>query len=256
MTKRTILIDADIVAYKATAATEGVYYFGGKDAAPCVAADFDSAVDKAKEYIDKVANKLKATAVVVCLTDEENFRLSIYPDYKSNRNGKRRPEYLRAVKEYLAQNYETYKRTGLEADDCMGILATHRTLIKGDKIMVSEDKDMKTVPALLFNPEKDKAPRKVTELEAMRFHLEQTLTGDPTDGYPGCPGIGPRSPFVAAVRDAKSLREAWAAVVAGYASKGRTAEDAIVQARCARILRAEDWDFTQRRPRLWTPPAD
>lgn len=251
---RTALFDADIIAYKAAAATEGVWYFNGKDDDPAVHADYDEAIKKAEEYIDKVANHLKADAVVICLTDETNFRLDIYPKYKHNRAGKRRPEFLRAVKDYLAETYQTYKRPGLEADDCMGILATHASLIRGEKIMVSEDKDMRTVPAMLFNPEKDKKPRKVSEAEAMRFHLEQTLTGDPTDGYPGCPGIGPKSPYVARVREAKTLREGWQIVVEGYESKGLTEDDAIVQARCARILRAQDWDFQARKPRLWLPP--
>jgi hypothetical protein len=31
----------------------------------------------------------------------------------------------------------------------------------------------------------------ITEAQADRFHMIQTLTGDVTDGYPGCPGIGP-----------------------------------------------------------------
>lgn len=251
---RTALFDADIVAYKATAATEGVWYFNGKDDEPAVHADYDEAIKKVEEYIDKVANHLKADALVICLTDETNFRLDIYPKYKHNRVGKRRPEFLRAVKDYLAETYQTYKRPGLEADDCMGILATHASLIRGEKIMVSEDKDMKTVPAMLFNPEKDQKARKVSETEAMRFHLEQTLTGDPTDGYPGCPGIGPKSPYVARVREAKTLREGWQIVVEGYESKGLTEDDAIVQARCARILRAQDWDFQARKPRLWLPP--
>ena len=251
---RTALFDADIVAYKATAATEGVWYFNGKGEDPAVHADLDAAIQKAEEYIDKVADTLKADDLVICLTDDDNFRLGIYPQYKHNRNGKRRPEYLKAVKQHLAETYKTYQRPGLEADDCMGILATHVSLVKGEKIMVSEDKDMKTIPALLFNPEKDIKPRKVTELEAMRFHLEQTLTGDPTDGYPGCPGIGPKSPFVARVREATSLREGWLAVVEGYASKGLTEADAVTQARLARILRAQDWDFPNRRPRLWVPP--
>lgn len=253
---RTALFDADIVAYKATAATEGVWYFNGKDDDPAVHADYDEAIKKAEEYVDKVANHLKADALVICLTDETNFRRDIYPQYKHNRAGKRRPEYLSAIRDYLAETYQTYKRPGLEADDCMGILATHPSLIRGEKIMVSEDKDMKTIPALLFNPEKDEKPRKVSETEAMRFHLEQTLTGDPTDGYPGCPGIGPKSPYVARVRKAKTLREGWQIVVEGYESRGLTEDDAIVQARCARILRAQDWDFQAKKPRLWLPPQN
>jgi len=47
----------------------------------------------------------------------------------------------------------------------------------------------------------------------------------------------------------------WSAVVDAYESKGLTEEDAVMQARMARILRAEDWDFGKKAPRLWCPPV-
>lgn len=34
-----------------------------------------------------------------------------------------------------------------------------------------------------------------------------------------------------------------------------TEEDALVQARCARILHADDWDFEKSEVILWTPGA-
>ena len=101
------------------------------------------------------------------------------------------------VKEFYSKHYEVYLRPRLEADDCMGILSTHKTLVPGERIIVSNDKDMQTIPGLLFNPAKDKKPRRISELEADRFFMYQTLVGDTTDGYPGCYGIGPKSKHVA-----------------------------------------------------------
>ncbi len=251
---RTLLIDTDIVAYVGAAATQKAYHFGGPGQDPLVAADLQEACAVAEAEIESIATKLKATKIIVCLTDAENFRSGVYPAYKSNRAGVQKPVHLAAVKDHLASLFETYQRPSLEADDCLGILSTHKTLVAGEKIIVSTDKDMQTIPGLLFNPKKDKAPRKITELEADRYFMQQTLTGDATDGYPGCRGIGPKSPYVAELAEAKTLRSMWEIVCRGYASKGKTPEDALVQARCARILRASDWDFAGRRPRLWTPP--
>ncbi len=75
----------------------------------------------------------------------------------------------------------------------MGILSTHPTKIQGKKIIVSEDKDMRTIPGWLYNPgpNKDIEPKYINEFEADRYHLYQTITGDSTDGYKGCPGAGP-----------------------------------------------------------------
>lgn len=259
---RTLLVDADIMAYRASSATEGVFYFNGGDQPPAVDDNLDEALEVAARDIENLANKLKASRVIVCLTDDidqatgeiTNFRVGVYPNYKRNRLAVRRPSTLRQVKDFYADRYECYQRPSLEADDCMGILSTSKKLVPGEKIIVSEDKDMQTIPGLLFNPKRDKTPRRISELEADRYFMQQTLTGDTTDGYPGAKGIGPKSKFVAALAEAKDLRSMWEIVLEGYGTKGYTPEDALVQARCARILRATDWDFHERRPRLWTPP--
>jgi DNA polymerase-1 len=250
----TLLIDADIFAFKAASACEGVYHFGGTDGEPAVAPNLDRALDTAKRLLEEVATKLKATRLIICLTDEDNFRTGVYPDYKGNRKDTRKPSTLREVKDFFAETYETYQRPGLEADDCMGILSTHKTLITGTKIIVSEDKDMQTIPGLLYNPAKDKDVRKISVWEADRFFMEQTITGDPTDGYPGCPGHGKKSRFVPMLDEQETLKGMWDVVKQAYAKKGFTAQDALVQARCARILRSSDWDFANKRVRLWCPP--
>ena len=171
------------------------------------------------------------------------------PTYKGSRDYSKRPEYLSRIKDYLEANWPSYRRDRLEADDIMGILSTHPSLVKGRKVIVSEDKDMKTIPGWLYNPAKDFKPRLISEAEADRFHLYQTLIGDTTDGYTGCPGVG---------KDHKRLKGYegpidWDMVVELYATKKRTEEDALVQARVARICRASDFDFATKTVKLWLP---
>lgn len=250
----TLLVDADIVAYKAAAVTEGCWYFNGRDEPPCVSPQPDLATEIARRYVEDAAKACAADHVIVCLTDAENFRYGVFPAYKSNRIGLRRPETLKTVKAWLAEQYQTYQRPGLEADDCMGILSTHKALVPGKKIIVSEDKDMQSIPGWLFNPAKDKKPRRITRIMADRYFAQQTITGDPTDGYPGCPGVGPRSRFVLSLPSCRSMAACWAVVLDAYASKGLTEAEALVQARCARILRSSEWDFKAHKPILWNPP--
>ncbi len=84
--------------------------------------------------------------------------------------------------------------------------------------------------------------------------MYQTLTGDSTDGYKGCPKVGP----VAAARLLEPLMGEpagmWIAVLLSFKKAGLTEADALVQARVARILRHTDYDFTNKLPILWTPP--
>lgn len=252
---RTILLDTDIVAYKFAAVSEGLYWFNGTDASPCVVTDFEKAKEESVSYIENLATELRCDQVILALTDRGNeFRRKLYPDYKGNRKGARKPELLFPLIDFLTTRYKSYLRPGLEADDIMGILATHRKLIPGEKLIVSEDKDMRSIPAKLYNP-RTGVKAKVTELDADKMFLKQALTGDTTDGYKGCPGIGPKSPFVKAVEDAASTQEAWAAVLEGFASRGLGSDDALLQARLARILRATDYDFKIKAVRLWEPPG-
>ena len=45
----------------------------------------------------------------------------------------------------------------------------------------------------------------------------------------------------------------WQSVIDAYKSKGYTEEDALRNARMARILRAEDYDFKNKEVKLWKP---
>jgi DNA polymerase-1 len=263
--RRTLLLDADIFAYEFSAANEKVIYFDGADSAPAISSNFAGAKRGVAERIEQIAQKLKADEVIICLSDPTSnyFRKEVWPAYKAQRAEIRKPTHLRDLKEWFKSpesGFKTYERPGLEADDCMGILATHPTLIRGDKIIVSEDKDMQTIPGLLFNPRKDgKAPRNISKLQADRFHMWQTIVGDQTDGYPGARGVGPKSPEATAVLTARTPSEAWSHVLAAFKRAKPKPGDpeyqdqALIMARLARILRASDWSFDTKKPRLWTP---
>jgi DNA polymerase-1 len=86
----------------------------------------------------------------------------------------------------------------------------------------------------------------VSEREADRNHMIQTLTGDRTDGYPGCPGIGP-------ARAEKIVDGGWDAVVDAYVKAGLNEATALTQARLARILRKGDYVRKTGLVKLWTP---
>lgn len=254
--KRTLLIDADIVSYRFASTNETVLYFNGPDEPPSIDSDFETAAKQQGAYIEDLANKLAADRVIICLSDPDaNFRKEIDPTYKSHRKDVRKPTDLMALKDWFKGKYETYQRPKLEADDCMGILSTHPTLIPGERVIVSEDKDMQTIPGLLFNPRKDLTPRKVTQRAANNYFLWQAIVGDSADGYPGAKGVGPKSTFATEVLTSRTLTEAWGIVVAAFESKGLTKADALVQARLARILRSCDWNFQDRTHYLWMPPA-
>lgn len=212
-----------------------------------------------EEEVEKLADRLAADEVIVCLSDDfSSFRKDrIRSDYKQLRNNVDRPVHLYDIKEWMAETYVTERWTSLEADDVMGIMATDPSATN-ERIIVSADKDMMTVPAKLYRPQLDRGQKRaplldIQPIEAIRFHFWQTIVGDTTDGYIGARGVGKNSPFAQEVLEADTEEEAWDIVLEAFASKKLTEAAAVEQARLARILQYEDWDG--RTPRLWLPPA-
>lgn len=166
----------------------------------------------------------------------------------------------------------------LEGDDVMGIMATSPKL-QDRSVIVSLDKDMRTVPGTHYNPDKDKGPNVVTPAEAHRFWMKQTLTGDPTDGYGGCPGVGDLKAEAILdkphnlIRNTRTITKGkrkgqievkwtkggstdlWTSILAYYRKAGLGEDDAILQARMARILHRDDYNKEEGLIYLWHPKS-
>jgi DNA polymerase-1 len=236
-----VLIDGDILCYTTAAAVEKPVDWGND--LWTLHSDFKEAKQRVDVDIVEFVETLGGTKFTVCLSDSENFRKQLYPEYKSNRVGVRKPVVFSALRDYLIDNWDCQFWPRLEADDVMGILATG----KDECVIVSADKDLRTVPTKVYNPSKpDLGVIDVSETEADRNHLIQTLTGDRTDGYPGCPGIGP-------ARAEKIVDGGWDAVVDAYAKAGLNEATALTQARLARILRKGDYVRKTGLVKLWAP---
>ena len=108
---------------------------------------------------------------------------------------------------------------------------------------------MRQIPGQLYNFDETFT---ITPEEGAKWHLIQTCSGDSTDGYSGVPGIGVKRAEVLFNKKGYS----WKTVVEAFEEKNLTEEDALVNARLARILTADDYDFKKRRPKLWSPATN
>lgn len=193
----------------------------------------------------------KADRFVLAISDSQNWRKDLLPSYKEGRSKLIKPLLLKAMKEWIQKEYpkETQIIPRLEGDDVIGIRATCGK--KHTYIMVSIDKDMKTVPGNHYNFDKGTS-FKVTPEEAEMYHMTQTLTGDVTDGYKGLPGCGPAK--AKKILERKSDKTLWEKVVEAYEKSELTEADALVQARMAFILQSNFFNQETKEPILWTPP--
>lgn len=249
----TLLIDGDVVLYRNASACEVETHWG--DDLWTLHTDLREVKAKVLNFIESLKETLHASKVIIALScpSQEGFRKALCPTYKANREGKRKPLGYPALRQWAKDELGARMVARLEADDIIGIEATRP--IEETRIVVSIDKDFRGVPCYYYNPfvkEGEPEIETITPREAARFHFIQTLAGDSTDGYSGCPGIGP----VKAAKIIDSLPEGcdcWATIVDIYAKAGFGEEEALLSARLARICQFEDYNPKTNSIRLWTP---
>lgn len=199
---------------------------------------------EARRTLDSLIDKWTADAgcdepvIVLSPDDRKLFRRGLHHEYKAGRSDK--PAHFWELVEHLRSKYPCEAIDGLEADDVMGLLS-------GDgRVIVSSDKDMRTVPGRLYSPKQGKGTL-ITPTRADWQWMYQTLMGDSTDGFKGCLGCGPKG-AEEILDDATSLDGWWPLVVDAFErpKKGKyrevrqTRKDALIQAQLARILRPRE----------------
>ena len=237
-----LLIDTDFLAYKSAQACEEGIDFGND--VIVAQSKFSEVLKIFERELKKVKTAMMDDEVILYFSSPKNFRKEISADYKGHRNRRKPLGYKRLVN-HCIDNYRTVLRDNLEADDSLGI--DHTQFPDQDAIIVSPDKDMRQIPGVLWNMSDDVI--EITKEDGDRWHLMQTLAGDPTDGYPGCPGIGLK-------RAADLLDKSdnpWKAVCQAFKDKGLSEDIALMNARLAKILQHEDYDHDRQEPILWTP---
>ena len=239
-----LLIDSDFLAYKAAQACEEGIDFGND--VIIAQSNFSNVLKIFEREIKKVKTAMMDDEIILYFSSTENFRKKIYPDYKGHRN-RRKPLGYRKLVNHCRDNYNFVCRKGLEADDSIGIDATNPKYASLDNIVVSPDKDMKQIPGVLWNLTDD--VEEITKEDGDTWHLIQSLAGDPTDGYAGCPGIGvKRASDLLNKHDSK-----WEAICQAFRERGLSDDDALINARLAKILQHDNYDYDREEPLLWTP---
>ena len=238
-----LLIDADYIVYKNCAAAETEVDFG--EDVILVTSNFSDAYNATTKELTKLKDEFGSFPdIKLFFSDTKNFRKKIAPSYKGHRNRKKPCGYKRVINK-LKTEFDVVIMPTLEADDAMGIYATQYP----GNVIVSPDKDMKQIPGTLYNLDERFT---VTPNSGATWHLIQCLSGDQTDGYGGVPGIGVKRAATLFDKEGYS----WKTAVKAFTDKGLTEEDALMNARLAKILTIDDYDTTKQEVILWTPTAD
>lgn len=216
MSSTRVLVDGDIILYRACLACEtqhyNVFYKDMEEYGPINEEPFrykkeaDNWIQKQTDKEDKIAlpfgissSELKVAlynikSMLASIEDElgsvpdvfiggkDNFRKKISGDYKAGRN--RRPIFLDDAKEYMVKKHGATIVDGMETDDMLGIEQDPNSII------ASIDKDLLMIPGEHYHIVK-KEFTVVTQEEGMQTFLKQVISGDRVDNIPGIPGMGP-----------------------------------------------------------------
>jgi len=238
-----LLIDADFIVYKCCAAAESEIDW--TEDVVLVTSRVSEAYKAVKAELSRIESTFGFPEdTILFFSHHDNFRKKIYPEYKGHRNRKKPCGYKKVIS-LLKKEYDVIVMNGLEADDGMGIYATHHP----GNIIISPDKDMKQIPGKVYD---FKETTLISEEDGKHWHYIQTLAGDQTDGYAGVPGIG--------IKRAVALFEKtgynWQTIKDAFAAKDLDEDVALMNARLAKILTVGDYDFDRHEPILWTPESD
>lgn len=227
-----VLIDGDIVAYRAAFATQDK--------------SLADAINKTEELLNYI---LQETLVFpdpksfeIYLTGSGNFRFGIAKshEYKGNRKEGSKPDHLSGIREYLIEKYGAIVSENEEADD---LIAKEAARLDYECVVASIDKDMLQIPCRHFNFMKQENKwSDVGEFEGLKFFYTQILTGDRVDNIIGLHKVGPVKASKI-LGECKTEEDLWEATLKAYDGD----IDRVIEN--ARLL----W-LRRREEELWVPP--
>ena len=250
---RIVLIDADIDLYQISQQNQTEVHWD--ESTISMSFNLANAKHVFDETVAGIVKKVDADSYLLCISGDNNFRKKNFPEYKANRKDVRKPMGYQELKKHAMENHPYKMYDELEADDVMGIMATKVPPKDTEYVIHSDDKDLKTIPALIWDRKVGKVVR-TSELEANRFLYTQILTGDVTDGYKGCPSIGKlkAQKALAVCSSEIEMRNAAESLYLKVYKDILTAQaEMIKQSGQARILRASDYDFVNKSVIIWHP---
>lgn len=244
--KKTLLIDGDVLAYQSAFIAQANIQWEGE--LWTTHSDLALAKNWVIERLEMFKEKTGADAFVIAISDKNNFRRKLNPLYKANRRSKFAPIGLSPMRDWMAEEYGTVIYPNLEADDVIAIMATDLTPDE-ERIIVSIDKDFKSVPCTFYDFNRDEI-HDVSVEDANKYHLMQTMAGDPVDGYKGIPGVG----AVKAMRLLDNNGANWDTVLKAYSDAQLTEEEALTNAWMAYLIQHKEFDpVNQQLKYLWMP---
>ena len=173
---KLLLIDGDMVAHRCARSCEPT------KAKPYLES-LDEAIFRSNDLLYRIINTFASTEYRLFISGDRNFRKQLDPSYKANRASQPKATHLDPIRELLVREWQAEICDGYEADDGIGMAHNELTII------VSNDKDFRTLEGEHFNPVKNEFEVVDEQMAAYNFY-SLMLIGDPPDNIRGVDGVG------------------------------------------------------------------
>lgn len=172
-------------------------------------------IDNLINYVFEVY-KDKEYRMFLTSRDDSNFRIKLAKtrEYKGNRKNKRKPIWIKEVRDYLIRKYNAEEVFDMEADDRICIEGYKAWKASEPCIVISDDKDLKQIPGIhgdfkgntievkdelgaleMIVKKSGRRIRRILKGTGLKFLYSQMITGDIADDYPGIKDMGPVAAF-------------------------------------------------------------
>lgn len=171
---------------------------------------------KFQKDLEILVDAVYADDFLMAVKGDDNYRYLIYPSYKmaGKRSAGSVGQFVPTIRRMAVMEGLAIQADGREADDLLSIWAHQCRKSEVEYTVCTIDKDLRCIPGTYYNMKK-KTSEEISEIEALRFHYAQILSGDPTDSIPGIPRVGPvkANKMLAGLDREEDMQEV---VVAGY----------------------------------------
>lgn len=226
-----IRVDGDILAWRASSATDGkIYRYRGddyetiKEMVAIFGKDFHrDAVETVyesepwshcKRILDNLMEDYGFAKTYVGGKSNFRYEVATIKSYKGNRREVRKPEHIDAAKQYLCDAYDATRPLGpWETDDQIAL-----DIEEGDTL-VTLDKDFEQIPDIILKDTISLEETATTEVSALRALYSQALTGDTADNIPGCYNCGKKAVSVKKVGQCDTEKDMFDIVLAEYTKR-------------------------------------
>ena len=200
MASKLVLIDGNAIMHRAFHALPALTTRSGEPI---------NAVYGLVSMLLKVIDDLKPTHLAVCFDEKApTFRHKAYPDYQIQRPhmaDELSGQFEKAKSVLSAMAIPFYSQPGYEADDLLGTIAKQAAdnvvIVTGDRdiLQLVSDRVKLYMPVAGLSNAKLMGVEETKEklgVEPCRIVDYKALVGDPSDNYPGVPGIGPKTAII------------------------------------------------------------